>query len=84
MTPRTKAVLIGGGVSLGVWVAWFALYINQKKPALARLATEVAPSIAEDAAKAYLAQHYGLTPEIMQRISTRAGQISSVVSAFRG
>ena len=83
MTPRNQALLIGGGAGLVAWGAWFYAYTKSEKAAFTRVATEAAPQIAEDAAKAYLAEHFGLTPDILRRITARTGQITTLVNAFR-
>jgi hypothetical protein len=83
MAPRTQAILVGSVAGVAAWVGWFLLYAKAKQPELARIGAQIAPQIAEEAAKAYIARNYGLTPEIMQRISARAGLITNVVDAFR-
>lgn len=83
MTPRTQAILVGGGVGLAVWVGWFIMYAKGAQPHLEVVARDAAPQIAEDAAKAYIAQRYGLTPEIMHRIAARAGVITSLVNIIQ-
>lgn len=83
MTPRTQAMLVGGITGLAAWVGWFVLYAKRKQPALEALGAQLGPVIAEDAAKQYLAQRYGLTPAVMQSIRNRTGLITNVIDAIR-
>lgn len=83
MTPKTQVALIASGTALLTWVGWFLAFAKQKQPALEALATAEAPGIAEEAAKAWIAQHYGLTPELIRRISTRVSTFTDLLSAIR-
>lgn len=82
LTPRTKMILTGSAAGFVAWTGWFLLFAKKKQPALEALGAQIAPQIAEDAAKAYIAQAYGLTPAVMQRITSRAGLITNLVNAF--
>jgi len=82
-TSSKMPYVVGGVTGLVVWLGWFFLYVKAKQPALEAIARTEAPIIAEDAAKAYIAARYGLTPEIMRRISARAGFITTITDALR-
>ncbi len=82
MKPRTQAILVGSVAGLVAWGVWFALFVKRTQPALEARAQEIAPAIAEQAALGYIAEKYGLTPEILQRITIRVGTVTNLVNAF--
>lgn len=83
MTPRTQSIAVGAVAGAVTWVAFFLLYAQRKQPALEALGAEIAPQIAEDAAKQYIATRYGLTPAVIRGISSRVGLVTNLVDAFR-
>lgn len=83
MSPRTQTILAASGAAFVAWTGWFLLFAKKKQPELEAIARVEAPRIAEDAAKAYIASRYGLTPELMRRISDRAGLFTNIVNSFQ-
>jgi len=85
MSPRGQAATAGFVVGAVTFAGCFYFWIQRKQADLAHIGQNLAPAIAEQAVKDYIATNYGMTPErlraAMGHIRAVQGSLGPILSA---
>lgn len=68
MTDEKQALLIGAGAGAVTFVAFFGFWLKTNLDSIQHGSEDFAKQVAEEAAKQYLAQRFGLTAERLRQV----------------